>query len=246
MPNERPPRGQSTSLTRRYNQLDKVTRQAINESFLINIRSTRQNVSVADALREFIHKDSTQTNQRKSSYIGSIFGNRASAAGGRQKTREASREAIRTSVQKQRKDNMRTVTAEGQPPRRGPPLVRSNSRGVNRQSQVNPLGANAQRCPLPQTTYADTKEPFISKIPRVKSATGQKSYSYASDVRAQAIRDLSSQKSQIPTLKQQNTSVHYSPVKPNNRPPTYQTCTDYKQSTEDQPSHSKDQSCDVQ
>ena len=132
MPNERPPRGQSTSLTRRFNQLDKVTRQAINESFLINIRSTRQNVSVADALREFIHKDSTQTNQRKSSYISSIFGNRASAAGSRQKTREASREAMKSSAQKLRKDNLRTVTAEGQPPRRGPPLVRSNSRGVNR------------------------------------------------------------------------------------------------------------------
>jgi hypothetical protein len=52
-PSQLPPRLRSTSLTRQFKQLDKRTRQAINESFLLNIHQGKSTITVSEALKEF-------------------------------------------------------------------------------------------------------------------------------------------------------------------------------------------------
>ena len=52
-------RGKIISLTRKYNQLDVLTKEAINNTFLLNMRSTagKNQLSVADAVKEFYGKE---------------------------------------------------------------------------------------------------------------------------------------------------------------------------------------------
>jgi hypothetical protein len=51
-------RSKVISLTRKYNQLDSLAKEAINHSFMLNMRAIgKSQISVADAVKEFYGRD---------------------------------------------------------------------------------------------------------------------------------------------------------------------------------------------